>query len=45
MVQKKHAKQLSNCQITEASVVITDSKVTSQKQKDEAKKTLYINRI
>ncbi len=49
MAQKKQAGHLSNCQITAENAVIStyDSiiKVPKQKRKEDAKKTLYINRI
>ena len=49
MAQKKQARHLSNCQITAENAVITTtgstSNVPKQKRKEDAKKTLYINRI
>jgi len=49
MSQKKQARHISNCQITAETAVITrsgkPSKVPSKKQKEDAKKVLYINRI
>ncbi len=49
MSQKKQARHSPNCQITAENAVISIdskiSKVPSQKQKEEAKKILYINRI
>jgi hypothetical protein len=49
MSQKNKARHLSNCQITAENAVITmdssTSNVPTPKRKDDAKQTLYINRI
>jgi hypothetical protein len=49
MSQKNKARYLSNYQITAENAVITTdgstSNVPTQKRKDDAKQTLYINRI
>jgi hypothetical protein len=49
MSQKNKARHLSNCQITAENAVITmdssTSNVPAPKRKDDAKQTLYINRI
>ena len=49
MTQKNKAGHLSNCQIAaESAVIATDgstSNVPKQKLKEDAKQTLYLNRI
>jgi hypothetical protein len=49
MSQKNKARHSSNCQIAaESAAIVTESSkvnVPMQKRKEDAKKTLYINRI
>jgi hypothetical protein len=45
MSQKNDVRHRSNCQITAEAAVKLAPIVPSQKRKEEAKKTLYLNRI
>lgn len=45
MSQKNEVRHRPKCQITVQTVVIEASNVPSQKSKEDAKQTLYINRV
>jgi hypothetical protein len=45
MSQKNAVRYRANCQITAETTVALASSVPSQKQKEEAKQTLYLNRV
>ncbi len=45
MAQKNEVRHSAKCQITAKTTVTLASTVPSQKRKEDAKKTLYLNRI
>ncbi len=45
MAQKNAIRHCSKCQITAQTAVVEASNVPLQKSKEDAKKTLYINRV
>jgi len=45
MSQKNEVRHRSKCQITAKTTVTLASSVPSQKRKEDAKQTLYLNRI
>jgi hypothetical protein len=45
MSQKKIARHTSNAQTTDGNTVVTSSVPSKKTKKDQAKQTLYINRI
>jgi hypothetical protein len=45
MSQKNAVRHRQKCQITSQTMVIEASNVPSQKSKEDAKQTLYINRV